>query len=117
MTPPKKKPAVTQQDTGSGSGPFQLEATKDAAATLAALAADKSQATVYKAVAKSLAYMQVNLRHSGLQTHKIKARKAPDGSPVFESYAQNQTAGAWRVFWHYGPGAGVLTILMITEHP
>jgi hypothetical protein len=34
-----------------------------------------------------------------------------------ESYAQNPTPGAWRVLWHYGPDPGVLTILMITEHP
>jgi hypothetical protein len=117
MTPSQKKPPSSPQDTGAGTGAFRLEATNDAAATLVALEADKSQATVYKAIAKCLGYMQTNLRHSGLQTHKIKARKAPDGSPVFESYAQNHTAGAWRIFWHYGPGAGVLTILMITEHP
>ena len=113
----KKKQQPSQPSQSTGAGPFRLEATKDAAATLAALQADKSQAIVYKAVTKCLAYMETNLRHSGLQTHKFKGRKAPDGGPVFESYAQNHTPGAWRVLWHYGPDPGVLTILMITEHP
>lgn len=116
MTPPKKKPP-SQQETGAGAGRFKLVATRDAAATLDALSKDKSQAIVYKAVTKCLAYMETNLRHPGLQTHKFKSRKAPDGGPVFESYAQNQTPGAWRVFWHYGPGAGVITVLMVAEHP
>lgn len=116
MTPAKKQPP-SQQPSGAGAGPFRLQATKDAAATLAALNANKSQAVVYKAITKCLAYMETNLRHPGLQTHKFKGRKAPDGGSVFESYAQNHTPGAWRVLWHYGPDPGVITILMITEHP
>lgn len=114
MTPPKK-PSPSQPSPGAGS--FRLQATKDAASTLAAPKADNSQATIDKAVTKCLAYMETNLRHPGLQTHKFKGRKAPDGSAVFESYAQNHTPGAWRVLWHYGPDTGVITILMITEHP
>ena len=26
-----------------------------------------------------------------------------DGEKVFEAYGQNNTFGAYRVFWHYGP--------------
>jgi hypothetical protein len=43
---------------------------------------------------------------------------------VFEAYAQNQTPGAYRVFFMYGPDrvegkkrTAVLTIIAITPHP
>lgn len=36
---------------------------------------------------------------------------------VFESYAQNNTPGAYRIFWHYGPKKKMITILAITPHP
>jgi hypothetical protein len=36
---------------------------------------------------------------------------------VFESYVQNRTPGAYRVFWCYGPEQGQITIVAITPHP
>jgi hypothetical protein len=43
---------------------------------------------------------------------------------VFESYAQNNAPGAYRIFWHYGPDevkgkkrTPVVTIVAITGHP
>jgi hypothetical protein len=36
---------------------------------------------------------------------------------VFETYAQNNTPGAYRVFWTYGPDKGNLYIINITPHP
>jgi hypothetical protein len=70
-----------------------------------------------KAVNKCLAYLQTNPRHPGLNTHKYDELSGMHGEPVFEAYAQNKTPGAFRVFWHYGPGKGALTILAITPHP
>lgn len=61
--------------------------------------------------------MEVNLRHRSLQTHPFNGLQGPDGQKIFESYVENKTPGAWRIFWYYGPGKGVLTILSITEHP
>ena len=37
--------------------------------------------------------------------------------PVFEACAQNQTPGAFRVFWCYGPRKGDISIIAITPHP
>jgi hypothetical protein len=49
---------------------------------------------------------------------------AADGTKIFEAYAQNNTPGAYRVFWHYGPDArgvkgriSAITIVAITPHP
>ena len=71
----------------------------------------------YKKVGKILAYMEVNLRHRSLQTHSYNKLEGQNKEKVFESYVENKTPGAWRIFWHYGPGRGVLTILAITPHP
>ena len=37
--------------------------------------------------------------------------------PVFEAYAENQTPGAYRIFWCYGPDKKQITIIAITPHP
>ena len=64
-----------------------------------------------KAVVKILKFMRANLRHPSLHTHKYDDLSGPDGEEVFESYAQNKTPGAYRVFWHYGPGKNVIVIM------
>lgn len=71
----------------------------------------------FKAVGKALAFMHGNLRHPSLKTHKFDDMESPFGGDVFESYAQNKTPGAYRIFWTYGPNKAEITILAITPHP
>lgn len=78
---------------------------------------DSSKRAVAKAVIKSLRYMSGNLRHPSLNTHKYDEIVGPRGEEVFESYAQNNTPGAYRIFWYYGPGRQQITIIAITPHP
>jgi hypothetical protein len=61
--------------------------------------------------------METNLRHPGLETHEFSSLQGPDGEKVFESYAQNKTPAAYRIFWYYGPGHGIITVFAITPHP
>lgn len=68
-------------------------------------------------VQKCLGLMQSNLRHPGLNTHKYEGIAGENGEEVWEAYVENRTPGAYRVFWHYGPGRGVLTIIAITPQP
>ncbi len=70
-----------------------------------------------KAVSKAIAMLESNPRHPGLRTHKFNDRTGPQGQDVFEAYAENNTPGAYRIFWHYGPDKDVITILAITQHP
>lgn len=56
-------------------------------------------------------------RHPGLHTHKYKSFKGQNGEDIFQSYVENRTPGAFRVFWHYGPDESVITIIAITPHP
>jgi hypothetical protein len=39
------------------------------------------------------------------------------GEKVWEAYIQNNTPGAYRLFWCYGPGAGQITVIAMTPHP
>jgi hypothetical protein len=96
---------------------FEISYSILAAAQRRTLESSPGQIRVWKAVRKTLALMETDLRHPGLQTHKYHAAKGPQGQDVFEAYAQNRTPGAYRVFWCYGPGAREITILAITPHP
>lgn len=77
----------------------------------------KSKKAVLKQVNKALGYMETNLKHPSLKTHKFDEMESPFGGDVFESYVQNKTPGAYRIFWSYGPHKGEITILAITPHP
>ena len=61
--------------------------------------------------------MKTNLRHPSLNTHEYYSLKGPRGEKVFETYAQQKTAGAYRIFWYYGPGKGAISIVAILPHP
>ncbi|MGE4130411.1 MAG: hypothetical protein AB7F86_02170 [Bdellovibrionales bacterium] len=78
------------------------------------------QEGLFKQVDKTLKFLKQNPRHPGLQTHAYDSLVhpwSPGKEKVFEAYAQNNTPGAYRVFWCYGPKAKEITIIAITEHP
>jgi hypothetical protein len=74
---------------------------------------------LFKQVHKTLQLLQNNPKHPGLRTHEYHSLEHPydPQGKVFEASAQNNTPGAYRVFWCYGPGKSELTILAITPHP
>ena len=81
-------------------------------------------AGLFKQVIKTMALLETNTKHSGLHTHKFNSMTGASGEEVFEAHVQNNTPGAYRIFWHYGPDeiAGkeripVVSILAITSHP
>lgn len=84
---------------------------------------NKAKATkaegLFKQVRKCIELLTNNPRHPGLHTHPYGSIPSPYDSKqkVFEAYAQNQTPGAYRVFWCYGPGKNELTIIAVTPHP
>lgn len=97
--------------------PFTLLFTDQAGADLDELAQNRAHAKRFKAVQKALGYLQINPRHPSLNTHKYSSLLGPRGEEVFEAYAENQTPGAYRIFWCYGPGKSEITILAIVPHP
>lgn len=50
-------------------------------------------------------------------SHKYDDYIGPKGEEVFESYAQNRTPGVYRIFWYYGPGKNMITVIAIEPHP
>jgi hypothetical protein len=72
---------------------------------------------ICKAVEKTLGYMETNLRHPSLHTHEYSQFRGERVEKVFESYAQNRTPGAYRIFWHYGPGESIISVVSIIPHP
>lgn len=75
---------------------------------------------LFKQVHKSLELLKNNPKHPGLNTHEydsIQHTVAGKKVKVFEAYAQNNTPGAYRIFWCYGPKDKQITIIAITPHP
>jgi hypothetical protein len=114
---------------------FRLKWVKAAADTfneleVAALAAHKNrdskkkkkssrQEGLFKQVLKTIKLLEENPRHPGLRTHEYTSLRHPyeQNGKVFEAYAQNDTPGAYRIFWCYGPAREEITIIAITPHP
>jgi hypothetical protein len=71
----------------------------------------------HRKVLNTFISMEKNLRHPSLKTHKYNSLLGPNREEVFESYVENKTPAAFRVFWYYGPERGIITILAITPHP
>lgn len=98
---------------------FQLYFTDEAQNHLDALRETPAKAALLKQVEKTLGLMQVNMRHPSLRTHSYASLVNPidRNEKVFEAYVQQNTPGAYRIFWTYGPGKGNITIIAITPHP
>lgn len=98
---------------------FEIIFTEPAQEHLDSLEENPSKAGLVKQLKKVLGYLQVNPRHPSLKTHEYHSVPNPivEGEKVFEAYAQNQTPGAYRVFWCYGPHKKQITIIAITPHP
>jgi hypothetical protein len=102
----------------------ELRCTPEARRNLEQHEKSRSKAGVLKQVRKTLGLLETNLRHPSLKTHRFQSLLGPNGEEVFEAYVQQQTPGAYRVFFYYGPDRlergkriPVLTIVAITPHP
>lgn len=80
---------------------------------------------VWKQVRKTLGYLETNPRTKSLQAHEFESLTRRYKRKVFEAYAQQNTPGAYRVFWHYGNDEidkngkriPIITVVDITPHP
>ena len=80
-------------------------------------ALDADQQKLFKKLVKALAYLQENPLHNSLRSHEIEPMTRKAGFKVFQSYLENNTPAAGRLFWAYGPARGEITILGIEPHP
>ena len=96
---------------------FKLRFTEEAVINLNELEKAPSFQKRFKAVRKALGYLEENPKHPSLNTHKYESLTKEYKFEVFEAYAENKTPQAYRIFWHYGPEKGMITIIAITPHP
>lgn len=70
-----------------------------------------------KKVERCLGKLERDPHHPGLHSHPYEQFDKVYGEKVWESYVENKTPSASRVWWAYGPSQGEITILMIGPHP
>ena len=79
--------------------------------------AKKNETKLYKQLGKAMALLQNDPRHPGLNSHEISSLTARYGMKVFESYLENNTPKAGRIFWVYDPKKKDITIIGLEPHP
>lgn len=102
--------------------PYKLRYAKQADEMLSALENDPAQEARLKKVRKALKHLESNPRHPGLHSHPYESFPVDRNVKVWDSYVENNTPSAWRIFWRYGPNEPdadlpVITVLAITPHP
>ena len=78
-----------------------------------------------KQVRKVLGYLETNLKAKSLRIHPFESLTKRYDIAVFQAYAQQNTPGAYRILWHYGPDGKdkkgkripIITVINITKHP
>jgi hypothetical protein len=77
----------------------------------------KDEERYFKKLVKTLGYLSENPRHNSLASHEIDDLTRKYGFKIFQSYLENNTPSAGRVFWAYGPEKQDITVLAIEPHP
>jgi hypothetical protein len=77
----------------------------------------KDDAKLFKKWGKALGLLSANPFYPSLESHEISSLSRKYGKKVFESYLENHTPGAARMFWAYGPDRADITILALEPHP
>lgn len=102
----------------------RIKFTPTADRQFATLRDSPSNAALFKQVRKAIGYLEIDPHHPSLHTHEFTSLSGAKGEKLFETYAQNNAPGAYRIFWHYGPDEAkgkkrnpVITIIAITRHP
>ena len=77
----------------------------------------KNDAIIFKKWGKALKLLSENPRHPSLKTHDIEVLSERYGERVWQSYLENKTSGAMRMYWVYGPDQKSITIIGLEPHP
>ena len=75
------------------------------------------EAKLHKKWGKAMALLAGDPRHPGLHSHEIEALSRRYGVKVFQSYLENKTPKAARMYWVYGPRKGEITVIGLEPHP
>jgi hypothetical protein len=78
---------------------------------------EQSDSDLADRVGKALELLLDNPKHPGLNSHDIDVLTKRYGRKVFQSYVDNNSEHAWRLFWVYGPAKGEITWIGLAPHP
>jgi len=78
---------------------------------------DPEEAKLARKFFKTLDLLAANPRHNSLASHEIDELTKRVGFKVFQSYLENRTPAAGRLFWAYGPDRAQITVLGLEPHP
>jgi len=70
-----------------------------------------------KKIAKCLGQMEQDVHYRALQSHRYESFDAAYSEKIWESYVEQGTPGAWRIWWHFGPEPGQVTVVDLGPHP
>lgn len=77
----------------------------------------KKDEQLYKKWGSTLKKLSHDPTYPGLQTHEIEPLTRRYGVRVWQSYLENRTSGAMRMYWVYGPGKQEITVIGLEPHP
>jgi len=109
----KTKPVAYELRFASAATETMTELTSGGNKTLAKL----------KKVRKALGRLQIDPTYPGLHSHLYQHFPGLEKGKVWDSYVENRTPGAWRIYWMYGPNEhrdgkeiAIITVLVIGPH-
>jgi hypothetical protein len=96
---------------------FRLQITAPLREQLKAISQNPALAGLEYQLKATITKLAHDPKYKGLQSHKYESLHDRYGKEIWESYVQNNTPGAWRLFWFYGPGKDEITLVLATPHP
>lgn len=65
----------------------------------------------FKKAKKAIRLMrEIGPEHPGFNTHQMQHLKGPGDSPIWNSYVENSSSNAWRMYWVYQDDGGIYIV-------
>lgn len=77
----------------------------------------KDELKYLKKTVKCFQFLSQDPTYSSLNSHKIDILSKKAGIEIWQSYLENHTPSAGRIFWLFGPKKRQITIAAIEPHP
>ena len=79
--------------------------------------ATKQERQLFRKMGKAFNHLAHDPGFPSLHSHEISVLSDRVGFRVWQSYLENNTPAAGRIYWTYGPKKGQITIMGVEPHP
>ena len=97
--------------------PEMLDLWTDLSKKKAADTISKKELALYNKWGKAMRLLSQDPSYPSLHTHDIEPLTKRYGIKVWQSYLENNTSRAMRMYWVYGPDRQDITIIGLEPHP